>query len=152
MIYLLFAVVIFGAGQLIRKCIESKKELLKRETLIKDKIDIIHMHNKGALLSTFEDKPKLVSSAMLVAIGMLLSIFGQSLMEKNGKIKKFGLSIMLGGAISNAYERLSKGYVVDYVNLPNSKKLKNAVFNLADMFVVLGAIITVIGSFFKKND
>ena len=89
MIYLLFAVVIFGAGQLIRKCIESKKELLKRETLIKDKIDIIHMHNKGALLSTFEDKPKLVSSAMLVAIGMLLSIFGQSLMEKNGKIKKF---------------------------------------------------------------
>ncbi len=54
--------------------------------------------------------------------------------------QKIGLSMVLGGAISNLYDRLVKGYVVDYFSI-EFKRLKNVIFNLGDIFVFLGSLV-----------
>ena len=52
----------------------------------------------------------------------------------------------MGGAFSNAYDRLKRGYVVDYVSFDiGSKRLKNIVFNVSDFFIMIGALITALG-------
>ena len=56
-------------------------------------------------------------------------------MTKKGCLaQKIGLSMVLGGAISNLYDRLVKGYVVDYFSI-EFKRLKKVIFNLGDIFV-----------------
>lgn len=54
-------------------------------------------------------------------------------MTKKGCLaQKIGLSMVLGGAISNLYDRLVKGYVVDYFSI-EFKRLKKVIFNLGDI-------------------
>ncbi|MFR5731015.1 MAG: signal peptidase II [Clostridium sp.] len=43
---------------------------------------------------------------------------------------------MLGGAVSNLYDRMIRHYVVDYFSI-QCGKLKKVVFNLGDIFAFL---------------
>ena len=75
------------------------------------------------------------------------------LVRKGCGIQKVGLSMVLGGALSNLYDRFKRGYVVDYFSfsLPGIKKV---VFNLGDLFVFLGTALFLLGEMgeeFKKK-
>lgn len=50
---------------------------------------------------------------------------------------------LMGGALSNLYDRVVRGYVVDYFTI-EWKFLKKVVFNLGDMFVFLGSAVFVL--------
>ena len=65
--------------------------------------------------------------------------------------QKIGLSMVLGGAISNLYDRLVKGYVVDYFSI-EFKRLKKVIFNLGDIFVFLGSLVFLIGELLEDID
>jgi signal peptidase II len=50
---------------------------------------------------------------------------------------------LLAGGASNAYDRVKRGYVVDYFII-NKGWLKRTIFNLADMFLFLGGVICAV--------
>ena len=58
--------------------------------------------------------------------------------QKGKKVQKLGIAMILGGALSNLYDRLVRRYVVDYFSI-QCGKLKEVVFNLGDIFVFLGS-------------
>ena len=68
-------------------------------------------------------------------IVVLLLIFG-----KMRTMTRVGLSMMLGGAVSNLVERLVWGHVIDWIPVP----LLPLKFNLSDAFIALGAVIVFI--------
>ena len=46
---------------------------------------------------------------------------------------------LLGGAYSNTYDRVKKGFVTDYLNFPKMPgKIKNIVFNISDFCIMVG--------------
>ena len=49
--------------------------------------------------------------------------------------------MMIGGGIGNLIDRLSQGYVVDFIE---TKFMKFAIFNVADSFVTVGAAILLV--------
>ncbi len=53
-------------------------------------------------------------------------------------LQKTGLAILLGGAVSNLYDRYVRRYVVDYFSFQFGW-LKKVVFNLGDLFVFAGS-------------
>lgn len=58
---------------------------------------------------------------------------------------KTGLSLILGGAYSNTYDRLFRKYVVDYVSFEvRNPRLRNIVFNLSDFGIMIGSCLLVI--------
>ena len=58
---------------------------------------------------------------------------------------KLGLSLLLGGAFSNTYDRLKRNYVVDYVSFQTPfKRLNSIIFNVSDFLIAIGAGITAI--------
>ena len=61
------------------------------------------------------------------------------------KIDLFSYSFILGGSIGNGYDRISKGYVVDFINL---NFIDFPIFNIADISINIGLII-IIYSFIK---
>ena len=59
---------------------------------------------------------------------------------------RMGCALLLGGGLSNLWERLRYGSVFDYIAFPKApEKLRRYVFNLADFAIFLGAIAIVLG-------
>ncbi len=79
---------------------------------------------------------------------MLLTVlFVVSLTKAGSSTLKWGLTMLLGGAYSNTYDRLRRKYVVDYVSFQVPvKKLRQVVFNIGDFCIMAGAALVVIAS------
>lgn len=102
-------------------------------------------HNRGAALNTGEKRPKIVKwvSVVLTAIASVLFFCSFGMAGKG--LLKAGLSLLLGGAFSNTYDRLKRGYVVDYVrlNVP-CKRIRNLIFNVSDFCIIIGALLAAL--------
>ena len=60
------------------------------------------------------------------------------------KSAPLGAGLLLGGGLSNLYERLRHGKVYDYLRFPKAPgPIRNYVYNLADFAIFLGAILLV---------
>lgn len=79
----------------------------------------------------------------LCAVCFLMYVF--SFGKKGKKLLRTGLAFLLGGAFSNTYDRMVRGYVVDYFGFEvKNDKLRGLVFNISDFCIMIGAMITVI--------
>lgn len=59
------------------------------------------------------------------------------------------LSVIVAGAIGNLYDRIFRGYVIDFIML---EFINFPVFNFADICVCVGLVILVILIFFRYKD
>jgi len=62
-----------------------------------------------------------------------------------------GLSLIMGGALGNLWDRLARGRVVDFL-LVYVKQYQWPVFNLADSAIVVGAGLLILEILFAKTD
>lgn len=105
-------------------------------------------HNYGFACNGLDEKPGLVKAmhsvvlTVLFLYGMLFVFF-----QKGRRISALALGLILGGGMSNLYDRLKRGYVVDYLGLPKIKKL---LFNLSDLCVFLGGALLLLGEFLER--
>ena len=107
------------------------------------------IHNKGFAFNWLEQHPERVTliQGILMAVIGGYSIF-VFFLQKSQKLSCLGLSMILGGGASNLFDRIRRGYVVDYLGLPGIKKV---VFNLSDLFIFLGSFLILVGSLQKKG-
>lgn len=152
MIYLLIPVIIVCVDMYIKNYIEKNKEVGSAEELFGGRIILRRSHNTGAMLNFMEKKQQLVAGFSLglsiaVVVGYLVL-----LMQKGRHLLKLALSFIVGGAISNVYDRLVRHYVVDYFSFNMKKgKLKSIVFNLADIFIFLGSFLSIIENLWNSK-
>ena len=94
--------------------------------------------------------PKAVKWISIVMTGIVavyaLCLFGK---HKNG-LEKISLSFLIGGAVSNLYDRIKRKYVVDYIGFKTKwKKLTDITFNIGDFSIFAGAIGFILSGFKK---
>lgn len=102
------------------------------------KIWLYRNHNAGFPFGFLEKYGELVRTVPLVIISGLSGIFCYLVQKKEHMTQKVGLAILLGGALSNLYDRYVRRYVVDYFSI-QCGWLKKVVFNLGDIFVLIGS-------------
>ena len=120
--------------------------------IMKGNITIHHYHNKGVALNILQNHVRAVKIATGTLIGLLLVMLGCFIGQKKSFLCKLGLSLMIGGALSNFADRMKNGDVFDYFSVNRGKKFKNIIFNIADVAVLLGGILlTISGIFSTKN-
>lgn len=104
------------------------------------------VYNKGAALGIFKNRPKLLHGITLLGV-LLLTIMGIPYWFRGkGKLTGLGLALMLGGALGNYTDRLTRGHVVDFVAFKPKYKVH---FNLADFAIFKGGLLVFLGSLFK---
>lgn len=111
------------------------------------KITLHKNHNPGFSFGFLKEKPALVKLIPFMVTSAFAGIFMWLLPQKGQKSEKFALAVLLGGAMSNLYDRFIRHYVVDYFSI-DVGKLKKVVFNLGDWFIFLGTgwmVLTEIG-------
>lgn len=148
MVFIIITIGLFILELCIKNHIEKTKPLNEEVPIMKDKLSIQYTQNKGAFYSTFEDKSKIICGLSSGFLAVLCIIYAILLSKKENNITKLGLSLVISGGLSNVYDRIKRKYVVDYIYWD---KLKKIIFNLADVFIFIGGIITIIGEVFSKN-
>jgi signal peptidase II len=54
-----------------------------------------------------------------------------------------GLALLIGGGVSNLVDRISRGAVVDFLNL-GIGSLRTGIFNVADMAIMSGIALLIV--------
>lgn len=99
------------------------------------------------MLGLGEKRNSLVAACSVVLTVCLSLVFLGSLGKKGKALLQAGLSLLLGGAYSNTYDRLKRKYVVDYCSLNVGwEPLRRVVFNLSDLCIMVGALLLVLGA------
>lgn len=100
-------------------------------------------HNYGFPMGVFQNRPELVKHVPVAVLSAVAGIFFWIYPKKGLGVEKIGASLVLGGGLSNLYDRVKRGYVVDYFSV-RAKGLKNLVFNIADVCIFLGAALLIV--------
>lgn len=124
---------------------KKREENTEQKEYLNGNVQITTYHNYGAFLNSGDKKPFVVKMiSVLLSLGLTV-LFLLTFTKYGSKELRFGLSLLLGGAYSNTYDRIKRGYVVDYLNFPKMPgKIKHIVFNAADFCIMIGACLIVI--------
>ena len=149
MIYFIIAFLIVLADQASKYLITLQYSMGGQLDLIPGVLRITYATNSGGAFSMFADHTLILAivSAVVCVIIIVLMIA-----LKKAALAKLALGFILGGAIGNLIDRFVMGYVVDmfeplFINF--------AVFNVADIFITIGAVLFVIAVIFfwpKKEE
>lgn len=143
--YLAVIMAIFGLEAGLKNHIEKTKTEGQSEEKCGGFLLIRKHHNRGAFLNAGQHRRKTVMVLSLLLTIALTILFFLTLGMTGKKLLKWGLTLLLGGAYSNTYDRLVRQYVVDYVSFNVPLGIKKVVFNIGDFCIMIGAMLSVIG-------
>lgn len=137
---------IFWGDFLLKNYIEKHVGEREEREICHGKFLIRRHHNRGMMLNAGQERRRLVAVMSLAFTAVLTLIFIVSLGHRGNNLLRFGLSLLLGGAFSNTYDRLRRGYVVDYLSFPVKwQGFRKIVFNCSDFCIIIGALISALG-------
>lgn len=140
----IFSIVFLLFDQFIKIFLNSIMNIGQSIPLIKNFLSITLVYNNGAAFSILSG-----SRWLLVSIGVL-ALFGIVIyLNKQDSISKLNIiiySLLIGGVFGNLLDRVVNGYVIDYISF-NFNGYYFPVFNLADTFIVISAVLIVLGTF-----
>lgn len=137
---------IFWGDFLLKNYIEKHVREREEREICHGKFLIRRHHNRGMMLNAGQERRRLVAVMSLAFTAVLTLIFIVSLGHRGNNLLRFGLSLLLGGAFSNTYDRLRRGYVVDYLSFPVKwQGFRKIVFNCSDFCIIIGALISALG-------
>ena len=107
---------------------------------------LTHTENTGAAFSLFADSPSHWKTTLLIGFSVVAMVIVSVLLWRQVRaltVTGVALSLILGGAVGNLWDRVASGRVVDFL-LFYFKQYQWPVFNLADSAIVVGAALLVI--------
>ena len=111
--------------------------------------DLVRYHNEGAAFSFLADaggwQKWFFSGVSMITVVVITYLIKK---HQNQKLFCFGLALVLGGAIGNLYDRLTLGYVVDFLSFHVNDWFWPA-FNVADSAICVGVALLLLDSFKK---
>lgn len=145
-IFAALAAGIFALDLLIKNYIEAHLEEGEERSLCGGRLLLRRYHNKGAFLDAGKKRQKAVALLSLLLTLFMTVVFLGTFSFRGNAVLKAGLALLLGGAYSNTYDRLTRNYVVDYVSFPvKNKRVRRIVFNISDFCIIIGAMLMVLG-------
>lgn len=116
---------------------------------VNDYINFDLTWNTGIGFGLFSSNSNLFYNSVTAVIGMVILYLLIFAINSN-RIEKFIISVILGGALGNFYDRLYFKAVPDFIDL-HYKSFHWFTFNIADMFITVGLIALIIYGSSKKN-
>jgi signal peptidase II len=116
-------------------------------------LDFTRLHNTGAAFSLFaSDSGWQRWPLILISAGVGVTLIGWLIRNafKATVALNLSLSLVAGGAIGNLVDRLSQGYVVDFI-LFHIGQWYYPAFNIADACITIGLILFLIENSRLKN-
>ena len=121
--------------------------------IIEDFLRFSYVENRGAAFGILQNQ---IIFFVIITIVMIIALGYIFFKNKNiTKLTKLSLTLIAGGAIGNFIDRITLGYVVDFIDVRFGNFYDFPVFNLADSFVVCGTfllLILILTNKFEKSE
>ena len=151
LVILILCLVFFD--QFSKYSIEANFNLFE-STNILPYLNFTFIKNFGGAFNLFNDSSLnlgmiFILLVSLICFYLLLAIFTNLVFKEILFKERVFWSFILAGGLGNLFDRITRGYVVDFIDIT----FNPYVFNLADCFVTLGIILLLIDSIFvhKSN-
>jgi signal peptidase II len=138
----------------------------RRIEVVKDTFAFMFARNRGGAWGLLQDEPESIRRPFFLGISALAIGFIVSLYRKLTPQQwalKWGLPLVLGGALGNLINRVQYNYVVDFIDIRASwiRKVNGVLsdnptdhwptFNVADVAIVAGVILMAVDMFTPRK-
>lgn len=109
---------------------------------------LTYVHNTGAAFSFLSDAggwQRWLFAGLAIGISAVIAVW-LSRLQKHETLLAIALSLVLGGAIGNLIDRLTYGYVIDFLDVYYQNWHWPA-FNIADSSITIGVVLMLAESF-----
>jgi signal peptidase II len=144
------AAAVFVLDRITKYWVESCVSTSDTYRVIPGFFSIIHTDNRGAAFSLFSGAQPEWRTLFLVGLSVSAMVLITSLLWRpsGGRLAssrrlRVGLSLVLGGALGNLYDRLAYGAVTDFLELYLGD-FHWPTFNVADSAITIGAALVVL--------
>lgn len=110
-------------------------------------LNFTYVENTGAAFGMLKNgNVFLIISTVIILAAVIVYL---TIKKPKAKAVKIASALIIGGALGNLYDRIFRGFVVDFIDI---RFINYPIFNIADCCVVCGAIIFAVWViFFDKN-
>lgn len=117
--------------------------------IIKDIFELAYVENRGAAFGMLQNKQTFFIITTVLVVAGILWIYHTMPMEKKFIPARITLVFIVAGAIGNFIDRVSQGFVVDFLYF---KLIDFPVFNVADIYVTCAVVVLAILVLFYYKD
>ena len=141
--FIIISLLIVSCDQLAKYIINIYNESLINKDFVIFSID--YVKNFGAAFNLFSGNRIFLSLVSIIITILLIYLILNKAIINNLELLSF--SFVLGGTIGNGIDRITNGYVIDFIKL---NFIDFPIFNIADISINIGLILIIYG--FIKND
>ncbi len=114
-------------------------------TLVPGVLDLRYVQNEDTAFSlthslSVAHKPVLLATCAALGLAATL-LLARRRYARAGSRERVAFALVLAGGAGNVVDRVGRGYVVDFIHLNHWP-----VFNVADVFIVVGAIVLLVAA------
>jgi signal peptidase II len=154
---LLIAALVFFFDRVTKVLIERTVSVWDTHSVIPGFFNIVHTKNRGAAFGMFSEGNSEVRTFLLIGVSLVVLLFISLLLLRpsragfsGSRITMIGLSLVLGGAIGNIYDRIVSGMVTDFLEFYIGE-WHFAAFNVADSAITIGAGLLLIDMWMSRK-
>ena len=125
-------------------------QVKNNQIYINDFINFDLVWNTGIGFGLFSSNSNLIYNSTTAVIFAIL-VFIIYIILKSSFLDKLFLSLVLGGALGNLYDRFTYKAVPDFIDI-HYKSFHWFTFNIADIFITAGIIMLLVKELFIKNE
>lgn len=118
--------------------------LMDTDIIVAPFLHLRYVQNTGAAFGIMQGGNLILILVTLLIIAYLIKCWKEFCAY--GPLIKWGLVLILGGALGNLYDRIALGFVVDFVDLRVWP-----VFNAADSFITVGGVMLALALLFPAK-
>jgi signal peptidase II len=145
--YYLITLLILAADFAAKRIADAKLYPRAALDIIPGYLRLSYVHNSGVAFGFFDEvqshwKPYVLAALAVVAIVVIL-IYGRHVSDGR-KLLHVALATTLGGILGNFVDRISRGYVVDFIEFHIHEAFHWPTFNIADSAITVGIMLLLI--------
>src|ERR1700726_1088949 len=152
-VHFLLALIVVLLDRWTKRLVAARIPVFTHIQIIPGFFRLAHTENTGAAFSLFADSPSHWKTALLIGFSLVAMVIVSVLLWRQRRawtITGIALSLILGGAVGNLWDRVASGRGVDFL-LFYVKEYQWPVFNLADSAIVVGASLLVLEILFTHQ-
>jgi len=131
------------------------KELVMENSIIVNNYIILEIYyNKGVAFSFLDSSSLFINYSVTFIVAVIILVIFSLFIKNYKNYNTFEYSsyiLILGGALGNFLDRLLNNSVLDFIIIHYDNIYFPGIFNLADMFITIGALLLFLSYFTNKE-
>src|SRR5882762_8618232 len=142
------AVLVFALDRITKLWVEQNIPLYEARPIVGEYVRIVHTQNTGAAFGLLPERTTLLSVLSVLAVLAIIYYYRQ--FANSSPLVSATLGMQLGGAFGNLLDRVTQGYVVDFVDV-GIGDIRFWAFNVADSSIVVGIILVTAALWYEEH-